>query len=898
MQLSGDAMKEGLRRLSSIFTRRAVEDGLDEEIRFHIDQQTAKNIRAGMPPHEARRQALIKFGGVEHVKEQTRDEFRPALIEDFVRDLRYGARTLWRTPGFALVAIVTLGLGVGAATAVFSVVNGVLLAPLPYPEPDRIVRLFQVGSDGRRNGTVSEPNFLDWKERTRAFRAMAQLSPGPGPVTIGDETVMLVGSSVSREFFDVLGVQPIVGRGFRDEEQRVGGPRTVIISDRLWRTRLDSAPLDTLSLRLSGDVAQVIGVLPPEVDYPVGVDYVFPRELAPPQTAPQSRTAHNWVVIARLADGYTLERAGGELSSVSRALKQQYGDATWMADAVAVPLREQLTATSRPVLLMLFGAAIVLLVIACLNVSNMQLARASTRRRELAVRLAVGAGRGRITRQLLAEAIVLAMAATAAGVFLAYGGVQMLVAMQPANLPRVDNVDVDVTALLFALAVASLTAVVLGLATALRLSKQDVREALSEGTRSMAGGRTSERVRQGLVVVQVALTVVLLVGAGLLAHSFINVMTIDPGFRTEDSLLVETQWPPAATPEAQSRRRQSQQEIVARVAQLPGVEAVGFVSSHPLGSGFFPNGQFLEMTRQDELQTRDDLATLGADGVKQRAGFAAYRIVSEDYFRAMGIRLVRGRLFDDGDGLDAPHVAVISESLAATKWPDQDPIGRFVQFGNMDGDLRGFRIVGIVSDVREVSPEAIPGAIFYGSYKQRLAGRGAYVVKSPTAAVLAPSVRQVNRGVDPELPVQLRTIEEAFDRALAGRRFSLTLIGAFSAAALLLAMLGIYGLIAYLVAERTREIGIRLALGAESTDVLRLVVGKGVVLALAGIVVWITAAMGLTRFVEGMLFGVTPTDPLALAVVLGLTLLAVVAASYMPARRAMQVQPVIAMRAE
>jgi predicted permease len=347
----------------------------------------------------------------------------------------------------------------------------------------------------------------------------------------------------------------------------------------------------------------------------------------------------------------------------------------------------------------------------------------------------------------------------------------------------------------------------------------------------------------------------------------------------------------------QQRRKAVQQALLERVRTLPGVEAVGLVNAHPLGVGGFFNGQFIEMTRQDELQTPADLAKLGPE-VKNRVGLAGFRVASEGYFGAMGIRLIRGRLFEDSDGPAAPHVAVISESLAATKWPDQDPIGRFIQFGNMDGDLRGFRVVGIVSDVREVSPETVPGPLFYGYYQQRMASRFTMVVRTAMASALAPTVRQVVREADPELPLQLRTTEEALDRALAGRRFSLTLIVAFSASALILATLGIYGLITYLVAERTREIGIRLALGAESADVLRLVLGKGLVLAVAGVAVGLVAAMGLTRFLEGMLFGVATGDPVALGAVMLVTLLSVLMASYVPARRAMRVAPVIAMRAE
>lgn len=893
-------MKETLRRMWAVVRRREVEDGLAEEIRFHIDQQTEKNIRAGLDPREARRQALIRFGGVERVKERTRDEFRPALLEDFLRDLRYGARVLGRAPGFAMIAIVTLGLGIGAATSVFSVVNGVLLAPLPYPEGERIVRLFQIDSTGRRTSTVSEPNFEDWKDGTRAFRGMAVMSPGPAPVTIGSETSMIPGSSVSREFFDVMGVHPVVGRSFREEELRIGAPPAVIISDRLWRTRLAGAPLERLSLRAGDAVYQVVGVMPPGFDYPASSDYWFPRELSEPN---RSRTAHNWLAVARLADGVSLERAVAELSAVSRALKQQHGDGTWMSDATAVPLREQLTATARPTLLLLFAAAIVLLVIACLNVSNLQLARASTRRRELAVRLALGAARGRLVRQLLAESLVLSTLATIAGIAIAVTGVQTVLALQPANLPRMTDVAVDVTALLFAVGVALVTALALGLTTAVRASKHDVREGLSEGTRAMAGGRTSQRVRQGLVVAQVALTIVLLTGAGLLARSFVNLMAVDPGYHTESALLLDLQWTYSRDPAVQQRRRFVQEELLARLRALPGVQNAGLVNAHPLGGGNFANGLFTEMSRIDELQSADEIRRLFDDPrraaeVKSRQGLAGFRIASEGYFPAMGIRLLRGRLFEERDGPDAPHVALVSESLAASQWPNGDPIGRFVQFGNMDGDLRGFRIVGAVSDVREVSPETAPGPLFYGYYKQRMASRFTVVVRTEQATALAPFVRQLVREADPELPVQVRHVEDAFDRVFAGRRFSLTLTGAFSVVALILAALGIYGLISYLVTERTREIGIRLALGAEPRDVLHLVVGKGLVLALGGIAVGLGAAIVLTRFLEGMLFGVTATDPLAFGGVMLLTLIAVTAASYVPARRAMRVAPVIAMRAE
>ena len=596
-----------------------------------------------------------------------------------------------------------------------------------------------------------------------------------------------------------------------------------------------------------------------------------------------------------MSSGVAVSAAHSEISVLSRTLKQRYGDGTWMFDAAAVPLRESLTATSRPVLLLLFGAAILLLAIACLNVSNLYLARASTRQRELAVRLAIGAGRGRLTRQLLAEALVLAVAASAVGVAIAFAGVRALAALQPANVPRIADVRVDAGVLGFALAVAVGTAVLLGLLTSVRTSPTKLRESLGEGQRTMGGGR-GERVRQGLVVAQVALTMVLLVGASLLARSFMQVLAVDPGYSTANALILDVMWTFARDPRGSPATPGRAPRGADAGGQLPGIERVGLTNAFPLGGGSFPDGRFIEMTRPDEITSFDDYTKL--HNQKARTGNAGYRIASEGYFAAMGIPLIRGRLFEVSDGPDAPHVAVISESLAKTQWPGADPIGRFIQFGNMDGDLRGFRIVGIVGDVRELSPETLPGPIFYGYYQQRPTSRVSIVVKAASPSALAGQARQIVRRVDPEVPLQIRTVEDAFDRALAGRRFSLLLIGVFSACALVLATLGVYGLMAYLVSQRTREIGIRLALGAESTDVVALIVGRGVRLAVIGVAIGGVAALGLTRLLDGMLFGVTATDPIAFASVMAITLTAVLAATWVPARRAMKVAPVVALRAD
>ena len=886
-------MREFGRRLASVFRRTQVEDGLSDEIAFHIEQQTAKNIRAGMTPEEARRAALVRFGGVEQVKEATRDEFRAGMLEDFGRDLRYGARVLRRAPGFAIVAILTLGLGIGAATAVFSVVDGVLLQPLPYPEPDRIVRLFQIDANGRRNNSVSDPNFEDWKNGTHSFRAMAEMASRPLPTIVNGQAAMIKGAAVSRDFFDVMGVTPLMGRAFSDEDQHVGGMRVAVVSHRFWQQLLQSAPLENQAFRIGDQLHRVVGVLPPGFDYPAASEYWYPRELGPGNL---SRTAHNWQVVARLADGAPLAAAQADISALSRALKARYGDGTWMSDAAVVPLRDQLTSSSRSSVLMLFGGAVMLFIVACLNVSNLLLARAATRRREMAVRLAIGAGRWRLTRQLLAEALVLCATAGVCGALIALGGVRALVAMQPGNLPRIENVDVSWSVMAFAFAVSILAAVTLTLAATLRTGDSELKSELAESQRTTASSRGSQRVREVLSVSQVALTLVLLIGASLLTRSFVRVLTVDTGYRIDTGLVLDLVAP--SFRDAETRRRQTgfQYELLTRLKALPGVRDAALINDFPAGGGFYANGQFIEMTRVDELTSREDVARLG-DEVKARAGMAGYRIASGDYFKTMGIPLIRGRIFDDRDGPDAPHVAVISESLAATKWPGQDPLGRFIQFGNMDGDRTGFRIVGVVGDVREGTPEAQPGSLFYGHYRQRGTYRCSVILRGDALDATAAAAQQIVRELNPDIPVQTRRIEDVFDRSLSGRRFSLVLITVFSVSALLLAMLGIYGLIAYLVAQRTKEIGIRMALGASSRDLLRLIVGKGVMLAVVGTTVGLVAALALAKLVEGLLFGITARDPIAFAAVIAVTLVAVLMASYLPARRALKIAPVDSLRA-
>ena len=875
--------------------RRDDDERLDEEVEFHLEQQARKLERQGLSPEEARRQARLRFGGVESAKDSARDERRGAWMRDFGRDMRFGARALRRAPGFAALAVLTLGLGIGASTALFSVVESVLLRELPYPEPDRIVRLLPInvdspGAEPRRGGNVAEPNVVDWRQRARGFGTIAVMAQsGPTAVVTGREALLARWTVVSSEFFDVMGVTPASGRRFQGDELVAGGTPAVVVSA-AFRARVFGAGLPAdATVRLGPTTFQVVGEMPAGFDFPGGTEIWSARELQPPVTAATSRTAHNHQAIARLADGVSLETAQVDLSAVSRAMKGEYGDASWMVDAQAVPLLEQTVAGVRPALQLLFGAAIVLFVIACTNVTNLLLARDAARAPEVALQLAIGAGRWRIVRQRLAETFVLCLAGAGAGVLVAAFATRALVALDPGSVPRLGEVALDWQVMGFAALAALAATVTIGLVAALRAADGDLRSVLADATRSSTGGRSRERAREALVVTQVALTLVLLAGTALLARSFTQLLAVDPGYRTDGGTLLDVVMPFPSDPAAAARQWQLQQDFMSRLDALPGVEAVGLVNGIPTGGGRYPNGRYMEMTRVDEIQSFDDVEALG-EAALERMGNAGFRVVGGDYFEAMDIPVLAGRVFESGDLPDAPHVAVVSRSFAEAQWPDRDPVGRFIQFGNMDGDLRGFRVVGVVGDVREVTPEAEPGPVFYVDHRQRprQAARVTVVVAGGGPEV-AGTAQGILRELDPSLPVTARGLADAFDTALRGRRFNLMLITAFGVAALGLAVLGTYGLISYLVTQRTREIGIRLALGAAPLGVVALVAGKGARLAALGVAIGLGAALLLTGLIDGLLYATSPSDPGTFAGAIALTAAAVVVASLLPAWRASRI---------
>jgi predicted permease len=814
-------------------------------------------------------------------------------MNSIVRDLRYAMRALARSPGFAVTAIVILGLGIGAMTAIFTVVNGVLFRPLPYPQSDRIVWLSEVSAKGHAMN-VAGPNFSDIHDQSRSFKALAEFSY-IAPVTVlgAAEPQRSRESSVSTDFFRVMGVQPTRGRAFLPEEQVPGGAPAVVVSHAFWQRALGGGSIAGKTLSFDGRVYSVIGVMPEAFDYPRGVELWTAAGI---EKRYPSRTAHNWAVLGRLADGVSLQRARSEVSNIARRLKAQYGSDIDMTDASLTPLRDQIVGDVRTPLFVFLGATAVLLLIAVANVSNLLLARLAVRRQEIAVRVALGAGFRSLMQQLMAESLVLSLASGAVGVLLAYVGTALLLAFSPSYIPRMGDVSVNGTVVLFALAVSLVVAIALSVMAAFSGAPKDIRGALAGGQRTLAGSGSGRIARDALVVAQTGLTLVLLAGAALMGRSILRLLSVDTGFRTEGVLVMNVA---ASSPDDNARVRSFNEQLLAQLRATPGVRAVGAINSFPLQNDG-ANGTYLLLNTPDEVKTFDDFGALAKD--PSRSGNASWRVASAGYFDAMHIPLVRGRLFDASDAPDASvTAAVVSESFAKRQWPGQDPLGRLIQFGNMDGDMRALRVVGVVGDVRASSISQPPDPTLYAYYLQRPGSMGESHIAIWTSGdpnSLIPAARAALRKVDANVPPTFSTVEKVIGGSTADRRFSFMLLGVFGVTALILAVAGMYAVVSYLVTQRTREIGVRMAFGAHSSDVLRLIMGRGAALAGIGIGLGLIAAFALTRVSASMLYGVTATDPMAYLA--GAVLLAAVAvlASYVPARRAAMLDPIAALRNE
>ncbi|CAA9223558.1 MAG: Acidobacterial duplicated orphan permease (function unknown) [uncultured Chthoniobacterales bacterium] len=813
-----------------------------------------------------------------------------------IDDIRYATRSLIKKPGFTAVAVITLALGIGASTAIFSVLDAVLLRPMPYPQQDRIVEITELNENGRAM-QFAEPNFHDLKTRSRSFEALAQYSDYPDAVSGGSEPIRTTVAGASAEFFRVLGVSPLLGRVFGPEE--AGDRHVAVVSQGFWHRLLGSrTDLADVSLRFGSQSFAVIGVLPANAGFPPDVDVWYPSEVYPFQG---SRTAHNWSVAGRLKPGVTTEQARSEVAAIGRQLKAEHGVATDAASFGMTPLRERIVKDVRGVLMILCGAVGLLLVIACSNVANLLLVRASGRRKEVALRAALGASRARLARQFIAESLVLTLVAGVAGVLLAFWGVDLIVGLYAGNLPQVGEIGVNSTVLGFTLLMSLVVGVVLGLVPAFHTSRRQLQADLQDAGRGQAGSRSRTRARDLLIVSQVALTLMLLVGAGLLARSFQRLMDVDPGFEPENAVAM-TVSTPYAKDEAQRRQTaQLYQQLVTRLAALPGVLNVGGTNALPM-SGTGGNGTFLIQEGGAPATTIDELSqqmlALRAAG---KTSDADYRVASAGYFATMGISLLQGRTFQESDGPDSPHAALVSQSLAKKYWPNGDAIGKQIQYGNMDGDLRLLNVVGVVGDVRADGLHMQARPTVYVNYFQRptAAYEFSFVLRARgDAAALIDAMRREARALNPEMPTKFQRIEQLIASSLDNRRFSMVMLGLFAGVALALAMVGLYGIMAFITSERTTEIGIRMALGAQRTDMLALILRQSFTLVLIGIGVGIAGAFAATRVVANLLYGIGTTDIATYVGVVAVLGLAAFLASYIPARRAMSVDPMVALRHE
>jgi putative ABC transport system permease protein len=881
--------------LRNVFLSRRVDVDLDQEVHSHLELLVEEKIHAGMAPQEARRAARIELGGIEQVKEQVREKRIGSWFYSMFSDCRFGVRQLHKNAGFTVVAVLTLALGIGATTAIFSVVYGVLLRPLPYRDSNRIMAIFEVTSKGRPS-RVADPNFDDFRDQNHSFQAIAKYGDDVVSVSGASEPTRTTVASVSPDFLKVFDIQPILGRDFSASDANKGAGPTVLVSYGYWMQRLGSPrDLSESRLKIDGGVYAVIGVLPAGFQFPTDVDLWLPADLGGENP---SRTSHNYSAVGRLRDGVPVEQANGDISAIARRIhdtSSEQGDYL-LKDGKVIPLQDSITGNARSPLLVLLGAVGFLLLVACANVANLLLAQASARQRELAIRSALGAARGRLIRQFLTEALLLSLAGGGLGVVGALVGVKGLVALAPENLPRLDSVAISVPVLVFALLLSTGVAVGLGAFIALRATSGDLRKGLEEGGRGQAGSQGSQRVGRVIVATQIAITLVLVVGAGLFGRSLMKVLEVNPGFRVDKIVTMDVSLPSAEDPKEKPGQAIFFSNLIDRLKQIPGVREVGATSGLPMDGGL-PDGTFLLMTQNEIPKTEEGFGALRKQ--KERIGIADFCVATDGYFQVLGIPLIRGRIFDERDGANAPHVAVISESLAHDQWPNQDPISHTIEFGNMDGDLRLLTIVGIVGDTHEYGLDSPTRPTVYVNLFQRpRADTTLTMLSDADTGSVASAARGILQELNPEIPTRFRTFSQIYSASLGSRRFNVILIGFFGLTALLLATAGVFGVMAYSVSRRTLEIGVRVALGAASGDILRMILGQGLRTILIGAAIGIAGSLALTRAVASLLFGVTATDPLTFG---GVTLLLVgvaLLACYIPARRAIRVDPMVALRYE
>lgn len=867
-------------RLRALFHRGDAELDLDDELRFHLDMETEYLMRMGLPEHEARTRARRDFGGVERYRDDARDARGVGAIEDLGRDIVVATRSLRRAPGFALVSIFTVALGIGTTTAVFSLIDGILLRPLPYPQPDAIVRIYERSREYPAS-SFSGANFHDLERNTKTLQAAAIYAPDQWTV-LGLAQPLRVGAArVSDRFFDVMGVRPAMGRGFLPGQAEGEDRNAVVISDRFWRGWLGArADWQNHLILIDGATLRVIGIMPAGFSYPAATDFwVVDKDDNP------SRTAHNWSVIGRLKPGVTAAATRTELDRVFGALKQQLGKDIDAEGVTVRSLREALTVRVKTLCYVLLAAVLLVLLVACANLASANLARGESQQREIAVRASLGAGRGRLVRQLATEKIVLCVIGGILGIALSWVLVRAAVALGDGTLPAFATVGVDVRVMSFGLVAALLTGLVTGVLPAMRVTS-DLRASVATG-----GGGSGKRgsFRGVLIAAEVALATTLVIGAGLLLRSFSELMAEDPGYAVQQialgnvSLPEETYSNPKGWYGDTLALSRFYTEVLGRLRATPSIGSVALVNQIPLGSNSY--GTSLKVDGGTE-STKD-----GYD----------YRVIDSAYFGVMGIPVLRGRGFTSSDRSGTEQVAIVNRAAADKLWPGQNPLGHRIRPPGMDLHADNWlTVVGVVENVRQDGLDQPVPPQMYVHYLQRpeRLQSGSLIVRTTSQATAASSLRAAATATDRNALIEITSMEALLDKSVAARRFSMTILSLFSALALFLAAVGIYGVLAFAVLQRQREIGVRMALGLTRGGVSRLILGDAMRAVAPGIVLGVIGAFAATRFIQGMLYGVAATDPLTFIVTPGVIIAVALAASLWPAARASRVDPLIAMRAE
>jgi predicted permease len=868
----------------NLFHKERVEQEFTEELRTYLDMLTEAKIKQGFTPAEARRNALLELGGVEQVHEKVREIRMGQFIETAWRDVRLGLRSLVHSPVFTVVTVLSLALGIGANTAIFSVVNGLLLKPLPYPESERVVDVWhtppQQSFPGLDKFSVSPANYIDWKAQSTVFEQIAIYTYTGFSLSAGADPLPLIGAAVSTDFFSVLRTNAMQGRIFTPDEEVPGKDNVVVISHALWQRAFGANPnVVGQSVVMNSRSFTVIGVMPAGFELPRQADLWVP--LAWDEKERQVRSIHDYLVIARLKQNVSLKQAQAEMSTISSRLEQQYPEEDRGWGAVVIPLREDLVGDIRVALLVLFCAVGFVLLIACANVANLMLARAANRQKEIAVRIALGAGRARLVRQLLTESVLLAVSGGVLGLVLAVWGSKLLV--QLGSLPNSDDIGIDTWTLGFTLLVSLAAGIIIGIVPAFQFTRANLSDTLKQGAGRTGGTPMKQHTRKALVISEVALSLVLLIGAGLMIRSFWKLQSVDPGFDTSNALTMSVALSPIRYSEA-NQQLAFLDRAIEQIGAVPGVVSVGATTTVPLaGSG---------STQPFSIDGRPT-------GTVAEQPMAQTRYITPDYFRAIGIPLRQGRFFSDQDRDKSVPVVIISEAMARRFWPGENPIGkRLTPSFHVEQGAR--EIVGVVGDVKATGLDVDSSAMMYLPYKQSPRPYMSFVVRTASnPESLVQPVSKAIYAIDKEQALtDVQTMDQVLTSSLSGRRFNMTLLLTFAGVALVLAAVGVYGVMNYTVTLRKRELGIRMALGAGRLDVLRLVLGQALVLTLIGVGAGLVSAYALTRLMSSLLYGVTATDYLTFVSVSGVLIAVGLAASYLPALRATKVNPTIALRTE